>query len=41
MTSANWIKLEGYDERLEGYGSDDNDMAARIRQAGIEVYNKH
>lgn len=35
LTAGDWQRLNGYDERLCGYGADDGDLWARARRAGI------
>jgi hypothetical protein len=38
MRSSGWLKVCGYNERLEGYGCDDGDLWRRIGGAGIQQY---
>jgi hypothetical protein len=37
MTAGNWRMLQGYDERFTGWGGDDNEMCARIKELGIRL----
>jgi len=37
MTGANWKRLCGYDERMEGFGREDGDLVTRARLAGLDV----
>ena len=37
MTADNWRLLQGYDERFVGWGGDDNEMCARIKERGIRL----
>lgn len=35
LTAGDWQRLNGYDERMSGYGVDDGDLRSRARHAGI------
>ena len=37
MTSADWLKTGGWDERLTGYGGEDDALVIRREEAGIET----
>lgn len=35
LTAGDWERVNGYDERMSGYGVDDGDLTARARRLGI------
>lgn len=37
MSSANWVKVGGWDERCYGWGGEDDILHARIKQSGIRT----
>ena len=37
MVFDDWSKINGYDERMEGYGYDDGDLVVRAEGAGIRI----
>ncbi|KPK95800.1 hypothetical protein AMJ80_03570 [bacterium SM23_31] len=41
LSADNFFKLGGYDERFEGWGTEDTDLAMRCKHAGIVPVNVH
>jgi len=37
MHIDNWHKVRGFDERYEGWGSEDQDLITRVKKAGIKI----
>ena len=37
LTAYNWRKVQGYDERFEGWGGDDNELCKRLQELGIAI----
>jgi glycosyltransferase involved in cell wall biosynthesis len=37
MATADYLRLNGYDERFQAWGQEDDDLSLRMRKAGIQV----